>query len=82
MNFDVQDNWSDVPDFLVPGISWKISGNNPYGYVYTYYNGQDIWNIRLNDFPDEPMFSLIVNSIDVIHFNEWPSEWGVRPKLG
>lgn len=33
------------------------------------------WVLTLNDFPDEPMFSLIVNGRWVASFTEWPPEW-------
>jgi hypothetical protein len=37
------------------------------------------WLIRLNDFPDEPLFTLLIGGAEVLHFNEWPKEWGARP---
>ena len=81
MSFDLQDNWADARDFLKPGVTWRKSDNSQDGLIYCALVKDSAWDIRLNDFPDEPMFSLIVDGREVIHFNEWPLEWGVRPKL-
>lgn len=39
------------------------------------------WALRLNDFPDEPLFTLVAEGAEIIHFNDWPAEWGERPQL-
>jgi len=37
------------------------------------------WRVRINDFPDEPAFTLLVDGGEVIHFDEWPKIWGAMP---
>ena len=81
MSFDLQDNWGDAPEFLRSDIVWRRAEGRDEGYVYSALVDGGRWFIRLNDFPDEPMFSLVVQNREVIHFNNWPSEWGERPKL-
>jgi hypothetical protein len=34
--------------------------------------------IRLNDFPDEHLYTLIVDEVEIADFSDWP-EWWRRP---
>jgi hypothetical protein len=36
------------------------------------------WQLQLNDFPDEPLYTLLVEGQHVEDFNEFPSCW-IRP---
>lgn len=31
--------------------------------------------IRLNDFPDESLYTLIVNDVEIADFDDWPEQW-------
>ena len=31
--------------------------------------------IRINDFPEEPLYTLFINGRAVIDFDEWPKNW-------
>jgi hypothetical protein len=33
------------------------------------------WQIRLNDFPDDMMYSLLVNDEAIVNFHDWPETW-------
>jgi hypothetical protein len=33
------------------------------------------WRVRLNDFPDECLYSLLVDGVVVEEFNDWPAAW-------
>lgn len=33
------------------------------------------WQIRIGDFPTEPMYSLLIDGLDVATFDEWPVAW-------
>ena len=39
------------------------------------------WEVRLNDFPDERMYTLLVDDVEVATFDDWPHAWdrGDRP---
>jgi len=40
-------------------------------------NGK-VWTVRVNDFPEAPMYTLTVDGTEVIDFDNWPEKWG-RP---
>ena len=31
--------------------------------------------LRLNDFPDEPLFSLFIDEVHMADFDDWPPAW-------
>ena len=31
--------------------------------------------MRLNDFPDENLYTLLVNDVEVAQFYDWPTDW-------
>ena len=33
------------------------------------------WRVRLNDFPDEIMYTLLVNDAAAGNFHDWPERW-------
>jgi hypothetical protein len=37
--------------------------------------GLETWVVRVNDFPDEHLYSLLVNNREAGSFDEWPSQW-------
>ncbi|MEP6574475.1 MAG: hypothetical protein ABJD11_17370 [Gemmatimonadota bacterium] len=37
--------------------------------------GSEFWVIKLNDYPREPLFSLIVNGTTIGDFDDWPEVW-------
>jgi hypothetical protein len=81
MSFEREDNWDDAPGYRRAGIVWRARESNPEHVVYESEQDSECWAIRLNDFPDEPCFTLIVDGREIIHFNDWPAEWGNPPEL-
>ena len=75
MGFDVEDNWADASEYLILGVVWKRIRDSNDGRIYQSTDQDPAWFIRLNDYPDEPLHTLLVGSKEIIHFNEWPSEW-------
>jgi len=39
------------------------------------------WLIRLNNFPDEPLFTLLIAGAEILHFDDWPKQWGSVPSF-
>ena len=58
--FDVDLNWVKTDDPEYPYQSKKFGHH---------------LKIRLNDFPDDAMFTLLVDGNVVKDFDDWPSNW-------
>lgn len=54
-------------------VDWEQTDDVDYPYRTTV--DEIRWRIRLNDFPDEPLFSLIKEDQHVADFDDWPSHW-------
>jgi hypothetical protein len=37
-------------------------------------NGQ-VWTVRVNDFPEAPMYTLALDGTEVMDFDNWPKKW-------
>ncbi len=76
--FSLVNNWANFPefDFL---IEWEIAPENDADIVFVWVgDGLDL-KVRMNDFPLEPLYSLICNGRVIIHFDDWPDFWGPHP---
>jgi hypothetical protein len=54
-------------------IRWNTTEDALFPYQAT-INDQ-IWLIRINDFPDEPLYTLIIEKREIIDFDDWPKTW-------
>lgn len=54
-------------------IAW--SKTNYAEFPYEAIVGKEHWRIRINDFPPEPMYTLLVNEKAIGSFDEWPMRW-------
>ena len=74
-----QEAKSHVPlklrDYLQLSISWSPTGDVTHPWAATL--GDDSLVLRLNDFPDEQMYTLFARnrSREVGSFDEWPKNW-------
>jgi uncharacterized protein YjaG (DUF416 family) len=60
-------------DKLARALSWKSTGDASYPWAAE-VDG-NIWRIRINDFPDELMYSLIIDGENAGDFHDWPEIW-------
>ena len=58
-------------------LVWESTGDVIYPYQATL--GESTLKIRLNDFPEEIMYSLLIDNQDMVDFEDWPQTW---KKLG
>ena len=59
-------------------IAWKHTGNGEYPYQ-AQVEGKTL-TMRVNDFPDEPLYTLISDGQEVADLEDWPAAW-VRPPI-
>ena len=78
--FNVANNWPGVPD-LRERVSWRAATSGLPHVLYEAEVGALAWAVRLNDFPDEPLYTLIIDGTEILHFDDWPAFWGKQPHL-
>jgi hypothetical protein len=67
---------TEVKDYLDVSVVWEKSADPEYPYHAEIEGEQCL--IRLNDFPDEHLYTLLADGVAVADFDDWPSNW-VRP---
>lgn len=63
-------NWKEKP------VVWEHTGDGEFPYR-AQVEGQS-FIIRINDFPDEPLYTLIIDDEEFENIEDWPAPW-VRP---
>ena len=63
-------------NYLEEKIVWQPSTNPIYPYTADFEKERCL--IRINDFPSEHLYTLIVNDREVVRFDDWPQYW-TRP---
>ena len=59
--------------FLARELSWDTTDDLEYPWATEVE--EEHWQIRLNDFPDDFMYSLVIDARDVGNFHDWPETW-------
>ncbi len=67
---------TEMKNYLDASIFWEKGVDPEYPYRVEIEGQQCL--IRLNDFPDEHLYTLLVAGVGVADFDDWPSNW-VRP---
>jgi hypothetical protein len=78
VSLNVSNNWEEHRD-LLRSVAWSTANGRERYIVFEAMVDGHQWFIRLNDFPEEPLYSLMVDGSEVIHFDEWPEIWGATP---
>jgi len=78
LSFKNANNWNEFPE-LKNHIIWWNASKNDRNIMYTSNSNSVEWKIRINDFPNEPCYTLIINNKETIHFDDWPLFWS-RPE--
>jgi hypothetical protein len=80
VSMDVSDNWDEHPEVL-RAVSWALAPDPIRPILFQAAVEGQQWSVRLNDFPDEPAFTLLLDGGEVLHFDDWPKAWGAMPAL-
>lgn len=67
---------SATQSYFEQELVWAKGSDPSYPYQAEMYGSRLL--IRLNDFPDENLYSLVVDDLAVVEFDEWPARW-TRP---
>lgn len=60
-------------EFLQQSLVWRGTGDAIRPYRTSV--GDKALTIRLGDFPDEPLYTLIIDGSPVAAFDDWPANW-------
>jgi hypothetical protein len=63
-----------LTDYLAEEIVWNKGSENPTHPYAAIIDGHHCL-IRINDFPDDHLYTLIVDSKEMVSFDDWPKLW-------
>jgi hypothetical protein len=64
---------SSFADCLNTKVTW-FRTKDPIAFWHA-KAGTETWTVRVNDFPEDTLYTLFVNDEELGRFNEWPHEW-------
>lgn len=62
-----------VKDYSDMNVVWRKNADPEYPFVAIIEGEQCL--IRLNDFPEEHLYTLLANGVAVADFDDWPVTW-------
>lgn len=54
-------------------VRWQATGDGEHPYRAAV--GPERWVLRVNDFPAEPLYTLIVDGAERLDLEDWPPAW-------
>ncbi|MCI5145728.1 MAG: hypothetical protein D3923_09395 [Candidatus Electrothrix sp. AR3] len=70
---------TDGARYFARNIVWRKTDDSEFPYVADGKHEQ--MKIRLNDFPAEPLYSLVINDAVFCDFDQWPPSWQREAQL-
>jgi hypothetical protein len=65
---------TNVPyPYSTQNVNWTSTQNPEFPYHVVIDNVR--WVIRLNDFPSNPLYTLLIDDRAVMDFDDWPYTW-------
>ena len=65
-----------MQSYLEEKVNWGRGADPDYPYRGE-INGDKLL-VRLNDFPDQNLYTLFVNEEEITSFDDWPKQWKRR----
>lgn len=62
-----------VQNYLEEKVVWRRSSDPLCPYAAEFDGEQCL--LRLNDFPEDHLYTLIVDQVEVTSFDDWPDQW-------
>ncbi len=62
-----------VTDYLAEKLVWRKTTDPKYPFVADFDGERCV--IRINDFPDETLYTLMVDDVEVANFDDWSAHW-------
>ena len=62
-----------ITDYINMPVNWDKTTDVYYPYQAN-VDGQR-WDLQLNDFPAEMLYTLLIDGIPIMSFDDWPSAW-------
>jgi hypothetical protein len=63
----------ELGERLTRELTWRRT--NDLDHPWTTEAGGETWRVRLNDFPDDVMYTLIIDDAVIGSFHDWPACW-------
>jgi len=73
-----EDDWDAAAAYRACDGEWRYCADTT-EYLLETQVGAHRWMVRMNDFPDEPLYTLFIEGEAIIDFNDWPKGWKDRP---
>lgn len=54
-------------------VRWQGTDDGEFPYVAS-VEGQQ-WRLRVNDFPAEALYTLLINGEEIADYDDWPAAW-------
>ncbi len=69
----IEDDWQRAIALRNSKIEWTARRIVKHFYIAD-VKGRSL-KIRLNNFPEEPCYTLLEEDVALVHFNDWPDLW-------
>jgi hypothetical protein len=66
-------------NYFTTEVLWDKAQSAEFPYQVVVNN--QLWVIRINDFPEKAMYTLLVDGEEVIDFDNWPKGYWKKPSL-
>jgi hypothetical protein len=63
----------NIHPYFAAHVSWE--GTQDPIYPYRAVVDKQVWVIRINDFPEEALYTLFVDDKAAFDFDDWPYTW-------